>query len=98
MIFIAGCPGPRSLNSQLACLGDPLPLCWPTPGLSPIRTLLLKTAVGECLIADVLIDSDRYRQSACGRVTALTFTQSPCKASAAISGIRLPARSSALQP
>ena len=48
------------------------------------RTLLLKTAVGECLIADLLIDLDRYRQSACGKVTAPNFSRGPSTASAAI--------------
>jgi hypothetical protein len=62
-------------------------------GLSPIRTLVQKTAVGECLI-----DFDRYRQSACGRVTALTFIQGLHTASAAISDIQRPIRTSSLQP
>ena len=61
---------------------------------SPIRTLLLKTAVSECLIADVLIGSDRCRQSVCGGVTALTFTQGMHIASAAIPGIQRPMQSS----
>ena len=62
--------------------------------VSPIQALLLKTAVGECLIADVLIDSDRYRQSACGKMTALTFIQGPSTEFVSIPFIQRPMQSS----
>ena len=39
-------------------------------GLSPIRTLLLKTAVGECIITESLIETRSPEISSSGRITA----------------------------